>query len=183
MKYLYLVRHGHTAVLDGPAPGLPGDAPLSPQGEQQARALAVELRPRTLDLVLSSVYRRAQQTAALLAERAPDPPVPVYASHALNEFFLRPDGAGVETTEQGLVRSLGFLNQFRPYADHIGIVGHNAILTVLRLGLLNAEWSTGQGAFAQPGRCRVLRYDPDQGDGQWREVEVLDPPPFAPAAG
>ncbi len=94
---------------------------------------------------------------------------------ALNEYFLRDDFQGVETTEQGLVRSIGFLNQFRPFFDHIAVVGHNSILSTILMSLLNMPFSAGKEAFKRVGTCRTLRYDWAQGDENWREIDWFIP--------
>ena len=57
------VHYGRTRV----DPGIP-DAALTPEGERQARALAAELAGRGLARLLASPYRRALQTAAIVAD-------------------------------------------------------------------------------------------------------------------
>jgi broad specificity phosphatase PhoE len=174
MRFLYLIRHGESTALVRGQPALPGDdSPLSPRGSMQAAAVADFLSEKPIELVLSSVLRRAQETAAVLSASCVGSRC--YASAMLNEFQLRPDGTGVETTEQGLVRALGFLNPHRPYADGIAVVGHNALLAVLRMSFLNAPWSEGHAAFAELGHCAGLRFDPHHGDECWREVETFTP--------
>jgi broad specificity phosphatase PhoE len=182
MRLLYLIRHGESTALARNQAARPGDdSPLSPRGRAQAAAVAAFLAEQPIELILSSVLRRAQETAAVLSASRVD--CRHYASALLNEFQLRPDGTGVETTEQGLVRGLGFLNSYRPYAEAIAVVGHNALLSVLRLSFLNARWSEGQAAFAALGCCAVLRYDPDRGDECWREVATFVPADSDVAAG
>ncbi len=89
MIRLYLVRHCETLALTGDAPANPrGDAPLSPAGVEQARRLGELLREWPVDLVLTSLYLRAVQTAQG-AMRDREPPVPVHASLALNELDRR----------------------------------------------------------------------------------------------
>lgn len=145
---------------------------LSANGLRQAERLAHYLRPLPIDLFLTSVFLRSQQTAAILNEERG---VPVFSSAALNEYFLRDDFRGVETTEQGLVRSVGFLNQFRPYFDRIAVVGHNSILSTILMSLLNMPFGAGKETFNRAGTCRALRYDPAQGDENWREIDCFIP--------
>lgn len=173
MKQLYLIRHCETKELAGEEPAhARNDSPLSAKGLEQARTLADYLRPKPLDLFLTSTFRRSQQTAELLNEgRA----APVFYGAALNEYFLRDDFQGAETLEQGLVRSLGFINQFRPYFDNIAVVGHNSILSTILMSLLNMPFRSGKEAFAIAGTCRVLRYDWTQGDEHWREIDLFIP--------
>lgn len=134
--------------------------------------MADYLRPKPIDLFLASTFRRSQQTVEVLnRERG----APVFSSMALNEYFLRDDFQGVETLEQGLVRSLGFLNQFRPYFDNIALVGHNSILSTIFMSLLNMAFGSGKEAFAITGTCRVLRYDWTEGDENWKEIDLFIP--------
>jgi broad specificity phosphatase PhoE len=173
VKQLYLVRHCETKELAGEEHTHPRhDSPLSTEGLQQAERLADYLRPMPVDLFLTSIFQRSQQTvAALNSERG----VPVFSSMALNEYFLRDDFQGVETTEQGLVRSIGFINQFRPYFDHVAVVGHNSILSTIFMSLLNLPFDSGKAAFTRAGTCRVLRYDWTQGDENWKEIDSFIP--------
>jgi len=130
------------------------------------------LSPWPVELFLTSLFRRAQQTAATLnIERG----VPVVGSMALNEFQLRDTGEGVESLDQGLVRAVGFLNQFRAYHSCVAVVAHNSILSVMRMSLLNAPFETNARYFASPGQVCVLRYDPGAGDQNWREVATYLP--------
>lgn len=67
MRAVYLVRHG---AVDAPAGAYclgREDLPLSPEGREQARALAPYFAPLTTALVLSSPLLRCRQTAELLA--------------------------------------------------------------------------------------------------------------------
>lgn len=173
MKQLYLIRHCETKELAGEEPPHPrGDSQLSAKGLEQALRLAAYLRPKPLDLFLTGIFRRALETAEVLnLERN----APIFSALALNEYFLRDDFQGAESLDQGLVRSLGFLNQFRPYFDYIAVVGHNSILATMRMSLLNLPFEAGKEAFHLPGTCRVLRYDWTQGDENWREVDQLIP--------
>jgi broad specificity phosphatase PhoE len=61
MPRLYLVRHGKTASLNDPDPG------LADTGLSQAAAVAAALAPKGPLPILSSPSRRARQTAAPLA--------------------------------------------------------------------------------------------------------------------
>jgi broad specificity phosphatase PhoE len=173
VKQLYLIRHCETKEIAGEELTHPrNDSSLSTKGLEQAQRLTDYLRPEPVDLFLISTFRRSQQTvAALNLERN----VPVFSSMALNEYFLRDDFQGVETTEHGLVRSIGFLNQFRPFFDHIAVVGHNSILSTMLMSLLNMPFGSGKEAFKQTGTCRVLRYDWTQGDENWKETDLFIP--------
>ena len=65
MEELILLRHGETEwSRDGRHTGRT-DLPLTPRGEEQARALAPALKGRTFSLVLTSPATRARRTAEL----------------------------------------------------------------------------------------------------------------------
>jgi broad specificity phosphatase PhoE len=169
LRHLILLRHPETRALAGLEPNTPrNDSALSPRGIAQAEQAAAHLAATTIDLILCSLFQRTQATAAILNQTRG---VPVYASMALNEFFLRDDGSGVENIEQGLARSLGFVQQFSPYYGTIAVVGHSSILATLLMGIGNLPYTDWHGAFALPGTCITLRFDPDLGDTQWRVVD------------
>ena len=172
IKRLYLIRHCESREMAGEEPSRPrGDPSLSLNGVRQAERLAGFLRPAPIDLILTSLFQRAQETAAVLNR---DRDIPVFASMALNEYFLRDDGSGVETCEQGLARCQGFLQQFSSYYEHIALVAHNAILATLLRSILNLPFDEARD-FGGPGACRVLRYDYLQGDQNWRCVDSFTP--------
>lgn len=173
MKQLYLVRHCETKELAGEELAHPrNDSMLSANGFEQAKCLLEYLRPLPIDLFLTSIFKRSAQTATVLNRERN---APVFASAMLNEYFLRDDFQGVETTEQGLVRSIGFLNQFRPFYDYIAVVGHNSILATILMSLLNLPFDEGRESFNRAGTCRVLRYDWAQGDQNWQEIDLFIP--------
>ena len=172
MKLLYLIRHCESREMAGEELSRPrGDSPLSLNGVRQAEHLAEFLNPAQIDLILTSLFQRAQETAAVLNRNRG---VPMFASMALNEYLLRDDERGVETCEQGLARCQGFLQQFSPYYEHIAIVAHNAILATLLRSILNLPFEEARD-FGGPGACRVLRYDWRQGDQNWRCVGLFTP--------
>jgi broad specificity phosphatase PhoE len=173
MTTLYLIRHCESRVIAGLEPDLPrNDSALSEQGHLQAQRLSVQLRSYPITLFLTSLALRAQQTAVHLNQERN---VLLLSAMALNAYFLRDDGRGVETASQALARSCGFIAQFNPYYQHIAVVSHDTLLESIRQQYLNLRFQESVGAFAQPGTCRVLRYDVHQGDDCWREVASLTP--------
>jgi broad specificity phosphatase PhoE len=133
------------------------DVPLSPAGEAQSRALSGWLAGQDLDLVLSSPYRRAVQTAELavpgvpvrLDERLRDRELGVielltrygiekrYPQEAarrerLGEFYYRPPGGEAWTDIALRLRTL--LDDLR--RDHAGqrvlVFAHEAVVFLLR---------------------------------------------------
>jgi len=88
---------------------------------------------------------------------------------ALNEYQVRDDESGVETTDQATARSLSYLFHYSPHFEHIAVVAHNALLSTMRMRLMNLPFDSATDAFANAGACRVLRYDWKKGDQNWRE--------------
>jgi len=64
---VYFVRHGLTSSLDRRLYQSPDD-PLSPHGILQSQELASRLSSVTLDLVISSPYKRAYDTASMVSD-------------------------------------------------------------------------------------------------------------------
>lgn len=69
---LYLVRHGESA---GNAIRIhqPNDTPLSSLGQQQAHLLSKRFKTIDIDLILSSHYTRAHETAKMIANQTKKP--------------------------------------------------------------------------------------------------------------
>ena len=182
MQTLLLVRHAESAAIaSGVAVRFDDDSALSDNGVRQVGHMRRFLRDvcPAPDLVLTSRLTRARQTAALLFPA----PTPSVADAGLNEFRLGPNGEGLETTEAGLVRAMRCLNDHRLANGTVAVVAHNAILSVLRMSLLNGPWDANHDAFGLPGTCRLLRYDPGSGDQAWGERTTFSPSVPTAAAG
>jgi len=124
---LYLLRHG-LAVEPG-APGYAKDSarPLTPEGERKLRRIGKAMKAQDLsfDLILSSPYVRARQTAEIVAEA----------------LGLR---KRLECTEDltpgGSRRSLiASLNQRKPQPEEVLLVGHEPYLSEFISLLLSGE--------------------------------------------
>lgn len=67
MKTIYVVRHGESQEnIDGIFTA--GKSPLSEQGQKQAEALAKRFETIDLDIIFSSHFKRAEQTAEAVAK-------------------------------------------------------------------------------------------------------------------
>src|SRR5215470_4962234 len=85
MSDLILLRHGQSQWnLENRFTGWV-DVPLSPKGEDEARAAGEKLRGRRIDEVMTSVLKRAIDTATLALDTAGIRNVPVVRDPALNE--------------------------------------------------------------------------------------------------
>ena len=86
--HMYLVRHGQSDFnlnfsLQRRDPGIV-DPGLTALGEQQARQAADDLAKTRIDYIISSPYRRALETASIIAELLA---VPVTIDHRVCEQF------------------------------------------------------------------------------------------------
>jgi 2,3-bisphosphoglycerate-dependent phosphoglycerate mutase len=140
-KMLYLVRHCRAA-------GQEPDAPLTPEGEAQAAALADFFAPRPIDRILSSPFTRARDSIAPLATRRGLPvetddrlvervlsgaPLPDWRDH-LRRSFSDLDHAlpGGESSRAALARAVAVLDDVRRHpAMHTVIVTHGNLLALL----------------------------------------------------
>lgn len=173
MKKLLLIRHCETKLItEGPAGNFWNDSPLSEKGEEQAGRLAEHYKDGKINLILTSLFQRTQKTAEILNKYHD---VPIFSNMALDGYFLREDGTGVEGTEQGLARSMGFLLQFRPYYDYITIVSHDGILRTLLMDLLKIPFEDLNEYFKNPGESHLLRFDWKEGDKAWEIIDSFTP--------
>ncbi len=160
MSEVWLVRHGQSIENAGNAgPGL-GLAPLSSEGERQARALAGFL-PQAPDLLVVSPFRRSQDTAAPIVGRFPhlrreiwpvqefsylDPAhyhgsTPAQRRPAVEDYWRRcdpayQDGPGAERFTDLLVRARDVLARLRAASGFVVVVSHGQFLRALLLGLV-----------------------------------------------
>jgi probable phosphoglycerate mutase len=148
MGELILVRHGETEwARDGRHTGRT-DVPLTPRGEEQARALAPLLAERKIAMVLVSPAERARRTAELAGlteletdERLWEWDYGAYEGRTTVEirqerpgWWLWRDGVvGGETVEQVGKRVDGALERVRPYLNEgdVVLVAHGHVLRVL----------------------------------------------------
>ncbi|MGA3162577.1 MAG: phosphohistidine phosphatase SixA [Verrucomicrobiota bacterium] len=139
---LYLLRHGIAA--EPAAVGFEPDSerPLTTRGEDRLRIAARAMAELDLsfDLILSSPFRRAKQTAEIIA----------------NHFKLRKKLVfSDDLTPVGNLRLLiQQLNQFRPKPENVLLVGHEPYL-----GKLIALLATGNTSleidFKKGGLCKL----------------------------
>src|SRR5689334_2026870 len=85
MSELILLRHGQSQWnLENRFTGWV-DVPLSPKGEDEARAAGAKLRGRRIDKLYTSVLKRAIDTATLALDTAGIDGLPTVRDPALNE--------------------------------------------------------------------------------------------------
>jgi phosphohistidine phosphatase len=139
---LYLLRHGIAVEPD--APGLKSDAerPLTPKGKNRLRqiAKAMDALGLSCDLILSSPYVRARQTAEIVAKALKRQKKLKFSDE------LAPGGNPKALIQQ--------LNDLRPQPKNILLVGHEPYLSKL-LALLTAGNTTMEIDFKKGGLARL----------------------------
>jgi phosphohistidine phosphatase len=154
---LYILRHG--IAVDPGTPDFPRDAdrPLTPKGERKLQQiaeamLAIEL---SFDLILSSPYVRARQTAEIVAE--------AFEARKKLEFTdsLTPGGSAKKLIE--------LLNHLRPPPENVLLSGHEPYLSGLISLLVSGDAGFSvvmkKGGLCKlsveslkPGRCASLEW-------------------------
>ena len=115
MKKIWFVRHGESAANAGEATRDHRTIPLSQLGEEQARAVSIIIpRPQ---LIVTSPYLRARQTADPLMRLYPD--VPVETWDCVHEFvYLSPRTFTGTTSAQRRPRVIAYWRHLDPdYVD------------------------------------------------------------------
>src|SRR2546430_17563843 len=113
---LYILRHGLAVEHGAPGYAKDADRPLTPKGERKLGQIAdaMEAMELSFDLILSSPYARARQTAEIVAETLPARKKPEFSED------LVPDGSFKKLIEG--------LNDLKSRPDDLLLVGHEADL-------------------------------------------------------
>jgi phosphohistidine phosphatase len=154
---LYVLRHG-IAVERG-TPGFKTDAerPLTPKGKRQLRQIAAAMQNLDLDfdLILSSPFWRARQTAEIVAQ------LPGLKKRLAFSNELTPNGDPKALIQQ--------LNELKPVPKNILLVGHEPYLSELMMQLISGTAAAGielkkgglgklETAALRFGRCATLAW-------------------------
>jgi phosphohistidine phosphatase len=139
---LYVLRHGIAAEPGAPGYEKDSDRPLIPRGERQLRQIAAAMKKMDLrfDLILSSPFLRARQTAAIIVESLTLKKQPGFSD------ALTPDG-----NPKALIRQL---NELMPVPENILLVGHEPCLGKL-IALLAAGNTSLEIDFKKGGLCKL----------------------------
>ena len=147
---LYVLRHG-IAVEPG-TPGYANDAdrPLTPEGERKLRQIAeaMEALELSFDLILSSPYLRARQTAEIIAEG-----LKAHKKLELSDS-LTPGGSTKKLVE--------LLNRLQPSPESVLLVGHEPYLSGL-ISLLASGRETLAVVMKKGGLCKLTTESLKQG--------------------
>lgn len=124
---LFILRHG-IAVERDPV-SFPDDSrrPLTLKGEERLRMIceAIQAMELTFDHILSSPYRRASQTAEIVA-----------SALGLKKALEFRDELTVEGDPKALVR---YVNQLQPAPENVLLVGHEPYLSGLISQLISGS--------------------------------------------
>ncbi len=139
---LCLLRHGIAVERGSPGYAQDADRPLSPEGERKLRVIAEAMQALELsfDLVLSSPYLRAHQTAEVVAKT-----LDLRKKLRFSDSLV-PDGSTRRLVE--------FLNRLQPAPESVLLVGHEPYLSGL-ISLLVAGKRSCSVTLKKGGLCRL----------------------------
>jgi phosphohistidine phosphatase len=147
---IFLLRHGIAA--EPGAPGIKSDAerPLIPKGEQRLRAAAAAMEKMDLsfDVIISSPFLRAKQTAEIVAK------ILKLERNLTFSSDLIPGG-----NQQALIRQL---NGLKPAPENILLVGHEPFLSRL-IALLATGDTTAAIDMKKGSLCKLETEDLEYG--------------------
>ena len=139
---LYLLRHGIAVEPGTPGYAKDADRPLTPEGERKLQLIAKAMQALDLsyDLIFSSPYLRARQTAEVVAE--------VLRARKQIEFSdsLTPGGSTHKLVES--------LNRLKPRPENVLLVGHEPYLSGL-ISLLVAGGEDFSVVLKKGGLCKL----------------------------
>jgi len=139
---LYLLRHG--IAVDPGSPGYENDSerPLIPKGERRLRDAAAAMKKLELsfDLILSSPFVRAKQTAEIVASEL--------KLKKRVEFF---DGLVPGGNPKALIHAL---NELKPALEDVLLVGHEPYLSQL-ISLLVSGDANAAIEMKKGGLCKL----------------------------
>ena len=135
---LYILRHGIAVERGTPGYKKDSDRPLTPEGEEKMRQIANAMRGMDLkfDLILSSPYARAEQTAKIVAGELDE--------DVSYSDYLVPGGNALEL--------IGEINDER--AQRVLLVGHEPDLSSL-ISVLITGGSDAGIELKKGGLCRL----------------------------
>jgi phosphohistidine phosphatase len=154
---LYILRHGLAVERGTAGYGKDSDRPLTPKGERKVWkvAEAMETLKLSFDLILSSPYTRARQTAQIVAE----------AFNARRELEL----TDALTPNGNARRLIELINAIDPAPQNLLLVGHEPYLSELISLLVTGDADSSvvlkKGGLCllaveslKPGRCAALEW-------------------------
>jgi phosphohistidine phosphatase len=135
---LYILRHGIAVERGTPGYKKDSDRPLTPEGEEKMRQIADAMRGMDLkfDVILSSPYTRAEQTAHIVAGELDE--------EVSYSDYLVPGGNALELIAE--------INDERP--QRVLLVGHEPDLSSL-ISVLITGGSSASIELKKGGLCKM----------------------------
>jgi phosphohistidine phosphatase len=154
---LYLVRHGIAVDRTDPKSPPEAERPLTARGVQKTRSAALGLRAlgAKLDVLISSPYVRAVQTAEIFAEALGFAPEKI----RMNDN-LKPAGNPAE-----ILKEIAHLR-----AKEVACFGHAP-----NLDLLIAQLAGARGAFTELKKAGAACFEQVSAQGRWELRWILTP--------
>src|SRR5579872_1371645 len=103
MKSITFVRHTNNLQPGLDVGKVPTDGSINELGIKQANEIKNFLDKYEFSAIFTSLYLRSIQTADIINKERK---LPQHMSNAFNEYFLRPDGKGVESLGTGTTRTM-----------------------------------------------------------------------------
>lgn len=155
--HLYLLRHGLAVEAGSPGYARDADRPLTPKGRCKLKdiALAMDCLELSFDLILSSPYLRARQTAELVAEEL--------------ESGRRLELCDALTPGGSPRKLVDFIQHLERAPKELLLVGHepslSELISLLISGHTDLSITLKKGGLCklaiqslQPSRCAVLEW-------------------------
>lgn len=139
---LYLLRHGIATDPDVPGFAKDADRPLTSEGRRKLRQIAdaMEALGLSFELILSSPYRRARQTAEIVSEA-------LEGGKKLElSDTLTPGGSPRKLIE--------LLNHLQPSPESVLLVGHEPVMSSLISWLVSGDASFAV-VMKKGGLCKL----------------------------
>jgi phosphohistidine phosphatase len=139
---IHVLRHGIAAMRDDLDIENDSGRPLTPKGKRQLRQIAGAMTKMGLrfDLILSSPYLRAKQTAEIVAK-----------SLKLEKRLKFSDALAPDGSLENLIRQL---NESKPAPEKVLLVGHEPYLSSL-ISLLTTGREDLMMDFKKGGLCKL----------------------------
>jgi len=139
---LYVLRHGIAVERGAPDFANDSERPLTAEGEKQLRQIATAMKKMDLqfDLILSSPFLRAKQTAEIVAKNLK------LKKRLKFSDELKPDG--------GVKNLFRQLNELKPAPENVLLVGHEPYLSRL-ISLLVSGGENVAIDFKKGGLCKL----------------------------
>jgi phosphohistidine phosphatase len=154
---IYILRHGVAVEPGSPGYAKDSDRPLIPEGERKLVQIAKAMKALGLsfDLILSSPYLRAHQTAKIVAKA-----LKMRKNLEMSDT-LTPGGS--------FKKLVGLLNRLDPAPDSVLLVGHepylSELISLLVFGDVGSRVVMKKGGLCKlttdsltPGRCAALEW-------------------------